>query len=948
VLYAFLRRTAASPWPALCLLLVGSCLLAGPARTAGAVYYVSPAGSDSAAGTQAAPFRQIRRAVQVAAAGDTILVADGDYLGFDMWPKHGQAGAPITIRALGTAARVWPTSDRPDNRDTILVMHSSWIVIDGLRSFQANRAAVRVSQSQRITIRNGVFGNNGVWGIFTDFSDDLLIERNECYGSVKEHGIYVSNSGDRPVVRDNYVHDNHASGIQLNADATVGGDGIITGALVENNVIHGNGLGGGAAINLDGIQDSVIRNNLIFNNLATGIANYRINGAAGPKGMQILHNTIDQPADGRWALMFSSTTGHNLARNNILIHRGSWRGGILFGGWVDVANTDSRFNILDRVTPDNGGSSIPLSQWQGQGYEAGSFSATPASLWVNPTGGDYHLLSTAPAVDRGESLASVTRDLEGNVRPSGAAWDIGCYERASSAPPPADTTPPGAPTGLHATAGDGQVALGWNANTEPDLAGYNVYRSTSQTGSYTKQNSSILTLTALTQTGLVNGTTYWYRVSALDKSGNESPQSAAVSATPQAAVYGIGGRITLYGSGLAGATVTAGGTSATTGADGTYNLGGLPAGTYTVTASLSGYTFSPASQSVTVGPSKTGVDFQAAAAAQGPVVSGQVLGDFAGTQVRLASTATPWQQTVTVDAQGRFSFTGWSPGFYDLRCLPQPGVTYSPVSMSIGVTSAGRTDLVFRATGAATAYTISGKVTAAGAPLAGVTLNAGGKTATTAVDGTYSLAGLAAGTYVVTPSLTGYTFSPVSQTVTVGPSASGVDFTASAPATYAVAGKATLDGSALSGVTVSGGGKTATTAADGTYNLNGLPAGTYTVTASLSGYTFSPASQSVTVGPSKTGVDFQAAAAAQGPVVSGQVLGDFPGTQVRLASTATPWQQTVTVDAQGRFRFTGWSPGFYDLRCLPQPGVTYSPVSMSIGVTSAGRTDLVFRASRVQ
>ena len=41
-----------------------------------------------------------------------------------------------------------------------------------------------------------------------------------------------------------------------------GADGIISGALVENNVIYNNGLGGGSGINCDGVQNSVIRNNL--------------------------------------------------------------------------------------------------------------------------------------------------------------------------------------------------------------------------------------------------------------------------------------------------------------------------------------------------------------------------------------------------------------------------------------------------------------------------------------------------------------------------------------------------------------------------------------------------------------------------------------------------------------------------------------------------------------
>ena len=47
---------------------------------------------------------------------------------------------------------------------------------------------------------------------------------------------------------------------------------------------------------------------------------------------------------------------------------------------------------------------------------------------------------------------------------------------------------PAAPTGLAATPGDTQVALNWNDNGESDLAGYNVYRSTTQGGPYTKIN----------------------------------------------------------------------------------------------------------------------------------------------------------------------------------------------------------------------------------------------------------------------------------------------------------------------------------------------------------------------------------------------------------------------------------------------------------------------------
>ena len=93
---------------------------------------------------------------------------------------------------------------------------------------------------------------------------------------------------------------------------------------------------------------------------------------------------------------------------------------------------------------------------------------------------------------------------------------------------------PAAPTGLAATPGDTQVALNWNDNGESDLAGYNVYRSTTQGGPYSKINGSLVTVSDYTDTGLTNGTTYYYVVTAEDNAAQESGYSSEVNATPQA------------------------------------------------------------------------------------------------------------------------------------------------------------------------------------------------------------------------------------------------------------------------------------------------------------------------------------------------------------------------------------------------------------------------------
>jgi serine protease len=98
-----------------------------------------------------------------------------------------------------------------------------------------------------------------------------------------------------------------------------------------------------------------------------------------------------------------------------------------------------------------------------------------------------------------------------------------------------DVTPPAAPVGLTAIAGNGSVGLGWADNGEPDLAGYIVYRATSAAGPFAALNGTPLVGSAYVDGAVANGTTYHYRVTAVDTSGNESAASSQASATPSGA-----------------------------------------------------------------------------------------------------------------------------------------------------------------------------------------------------------------------------------------------------------------------------------------------------------------------------------------------------------------------------------------------------------------------------
>ncbi len=103
-----------------------------------------------------------------------------------------------------------------------------------------------------------------------------------------------------------------------------------------------------------------------------------------------------------------------------------------------------------------------------------------------------------------------------------------------------DATPPAAPTDLAAGAGDAQVQLTWSANSEPDLDGYNVSRATASGGPYTQLNGPLVSAPSYNDAGLTNGTTYFYVVTAVDTSANESADSTEASATPTAPGGGSG------------------------------------------------------------------------------------------------------------------------------------------------------------------------------------------------------------------------------------------------------------------------------------------------------------------------------------------------------------------------------------------------------------------------
>jgi hypothetical protein len=403
-----------------------------PSAALAAIYHVAPppAGSDGNPGTLEAPWATLQHAAATVVAGDTVRVRAGDYAGFHL-VTSGSPGAPITFEAF-PGERPSITAHNPvTGQDGINLEGASHVVVEGFRVDGRARAGIRAVLCSHVTIRDNRCNLNGRWGIFTGFCDDVRIESNVTSRSVLEHGIYVSNSGDRPLIRGNLAWGNHANGIHLNGDAGQGGDGIISDALVEGNVLFGNGSGGGSGINMDGVQGSVIRNNLIFDTHASGISLYRIDGGGPSSGNQLLHNTVVVAGDGRWGLNIRNASTGNTVKNNTFYSHHAFRGAMAIDADSLPGLVSDHNAVEDRFTTDQGTTTLTLAQWRtATGQDQGSFVAAPAELFLAPECGDHRLRPESPALDAGAPLPTVTVDLLGTPRPFGPGWDVGAYEKA--------------------------------------------------------------------------------------------------------------------------------------------------------------------------------------------------------------------------------------------------------------------------------------------------------------------------------------------------------------------------------------------------------------------------------------------------------------------------------------------------------------------------------------
>lgn len=363
--------------------------------------YVATNGSDANPGTQAAPVKTIARADALASAGYTIHVAPGTYL--VSAPLLGSVG--IRTNKSGTAtARIRFVSD---------VKGAAKIVVSG----------------------TGI-----TWDSRGSYVD---IDGFDISGSGR-HGILAA--GANLTMTNNFIHDLTISGgCNGSGGAAIDTYGPVGNVVINANVVRNIGYAMiGACNTVQGIYIANA-NNIVTNNIVSGVAAVGIQQWHGATASTIVNNTVFHNKMG--ILLGQGDSGttlvgsqNNIVSNNIVYDNTTY--GIVEGGKMGGNN-----RYVNNLVNSSG------TNWRVAGAVTGSISSNPLFVTYQANGsGNYHVQSTSPSIGTGSSIYVLAADIDGVSR-QGAAPDLGAYRYATLPAPTPTPTPTPTPGFYVATTG---------------------------------------------------------------------------------------------------------------------------------------------------------------------------------------------------------------------------------------------------------------------------------------------------------------------------------------------------------------------------------------------------------------------------------------------------------------------------------------------------------------
>lgn len=406
----------------------GFLLLASAAQ--GATYYVSTAGNDSNAGTQAAPFLHVSKGALTAQAGDTVIVMNGTY------GNEGQVANPDTVGAVVTMANSG-TASAPI---TIMAQNRGQAILDASSTVQSS------------------LGCYGAWSYFDlSYVSYVVIQgfviQNGCINGIRANG-----TAHDLTIRWNVIQD---IGNWSNPGATLSATGMYLNSSEYNITFDGNtftNIGGGSIVNQEhalyvSASNVTVVNNVFYNN----VHGWDIQ-AAGAKNLTIADNTFAFPNPSRaghiilWDDDIADSLQNIVIEDNVFYEPQSYAvvaeldAGGSIGGCSMVTNLTTVGSMFDNgATFGSGGVSCSQS---------GNLTSTnPDFVNASSTPYNFALQAGSPAIDSGTNNSYTAVDFNGASRPAGSN-DIGAYQYGA-----ASSGGSGSPATIQVSANPGSVSM---------------------------------------------------------------------------------------------------------------------------------------------------------------------------------------------------------------------------------------------------------------------------------------------------------------------------------------------------------------------------------------------------------------------------------------------------------------------------------------------------------
>jgi hypothetical protein len=480
--------------------LLALIIMVGAQAASATTYYVAMTGSDSNLGTESQPFKTIQKAADIVNPGDAVIVDDGIYTNSNqscivcIWNRGGSS--PTSMVTFKSKNKWGAVIDGQNLERTagFSIFSVGYIRIEGFEIKNIRKVAngggsgIEVFEGANYEfVGNHIhhIGNvctssiNGEVGIYLYKANKVLIDGNNM------HDIGRFENGEQGCTNTNNNYKNHDHGIYHD------------------------------------LGDDVTISNNIFYNFKRGWAIQAYPGARAR--MKILNNTFAFPNPynvGHIIIYYTSATD-SLIENNIFYQPKT--AALHLEGATGTNNKIGNNIVYGGV----------ISNFTPAGYLFSNNRENTDPLMVAPASLNFHLQSTSPAINTGLYESIVTKDFDGNLRPSGGAYDIGAYEYVSASAP----TLPAAPTALTATAvSSSQINLAFADNSSNET-GFELERS-SGGSAYVKIATLGVNVKTYSDVGRAASTAYTYRVRAVNGAGASAysnPASATtLAATPTA------------------------------------------------------------------------------------------------------------------------------------------------------------------------------------------------------------------------------------------------------------------------------------------------------------------------------------------------------------------------------------------------------------------------------